>query len=137
MNLARARKASEPALGKVWGFIRSQPGLWSDGHNIFLYHHPTQPGAPILCDFGVEGHAHICSCGRGVRDRNVSGEAAAALSCWHGDYDRAPFEVAVERAKARNRIQHQVLFGGSGSSGSIPSRCSPRLMITGLHSSSN
>jgi hypothetical protein len=43
-----------PALGKVWEFIRSQPGLRTDGHNIFLYHHPTQPGAPILCDFGVE-----------------------------------------------------------------------------------
>src|SRR5882724_10258895 len=43
-----------PALGKVWEFIRSQPGLRTDGHNIFLYHHPPQPGAPILCDFGVE-----------------------------------------------------------------------------------
>ena len=35
-----------PALGKVWEFIRSQPGLWTNGHNIFLYHHPAQPGAP-------------------------------------------------------------------------------------------
>jgi hypothetical protein len=43
-----------PAVGKVWDFIRSQPGLWTDGHNIFLYHHPIQPDAPILCDFGVE-----------------------------------------------------------------------------------
>src|SRR5215469_1648429 len=43
-----------PALGKVWEFIRGQPGLRTDGHNIFLYHHPTQPDAPILCDFGVE-----------------------------------------------------------------------------------
>ena len=43
-----------PALDKVWEFIRSQPGLRTDGHNIFLYHHPTQPGAPILCDFGVD-----------------------------------------------------------------------------------
>ena len=43
-----------PAVGKVWDFVRSQPGLRTDGHNIFLYQHPTQPGAPILCDFGVE-----------------------------------------------------------------------------------
>src|ERR1035438_7140597 len=35
-----------PAVGKVWDFIRSQPGFWTDGHNIFLYHHPKQPGAP-------------------------------------------------------------------------------------------
>src|SRR6202030_2618736 len=31
-----------PALGKVWEFIRSQPGMRTDGHNIFLYHHPIQ-----------------------------------------------------------------------------------------------
>jgi len=36
-----------PALGKVWEFIRPQPDLWTRGHNIFLYHHPTQPGALI------------------------------------------------------------------------------------------
>jgi hypothetical protein len=46
--------AWKPALDKVWEFIRRQPGLRTDGHNIFLYHHPMQPGAPILCDFGVE-----------------------------------------------------------------------------------
>ena len=40
--------AWEPAIGKVWRFIRSQAGLWADGHNIFLYHHPTRPGAPII-----------------------------------------------------------------------------------------
>ena len=43
-----------PALDKVGEFIRSQPGLRTDGHNIFLYHHQTKAGAPILCDFGVE-----------------------------------------------------------------------------------
>jgi hypothetical protein len=43
-----------PALGKVWDFIRSHPGLWTDGHNVFLYHHSKQPGAAIVCDFGVE-----------------------------------------------------------------------------------
>jgi hypothetical protein len=36
-----------PALGKVWEFISSEPGLRTDGHNIFLYHHPQQPGAPM------------------------------------------------------------------------------------------
>src|SRR5216683_643945 len=46
--------AWRPALDKVWEFIRSQPGLRTDGHNIFLYNHATEPGAPILCDFGVE-----------------------------------------------------------------------------------
>src|ERR1700758_3356636 len=43
-----------PALGKVWDFIRSQPGLWTTGHNVFLYHHPKESSGPTLCDFGVE-----------------------------------------------------------------------------------
>ena len=48
-----------PALGKVWDFIRSQPGLRTDGHNIFLYHHPAQPGVPITVRLRRRGHAHI------------------------------------------------------------------------------
>jgi hypothetical protein len=32
------------ALGRVWEFIRSRPGLRTDGHNIFLYHHPIKLG---------------------------------------------------------------------------------------------
>src|SRR2546423_11580769 len=46
--------AWRPALDTVWEFIRSQPGLRTDGHNLFLYHHPSQSGGPILRDFGVE-----------------------------------------------------------------------------------
>src|SRR5215472_10067435 len=46
-----------PALGKVWDFIRRQSRLWTNGHNIFLYHHPTRPSGPILRDFGdARGH---------------------------------------------------------------------------------
>ena len=36
--------AWRPALDKVWGFVRSQPRLQTDGHNIFLYHHPDATG---------------------------------------------------------------------------------------------
>ena len=48
-----------PALGKVWEFIRSQPGLWTDGHNIFLYHHPTAAGRADTVRLRRRGHAHI------------------------------------------------------------------------------
>jgi hypothetical protein len=50
-----------PALGKVWDFIRRQPGLRTDGHNIFLYHHPKQPGAPILCDLKIVIPQALCA----------------------------------------------------------------------------
>src|SRR5690349_10645797 len=36
--------AWRPALDKVWAFLRSQDGLWTGGHNIFIYRHPAQPG---------------------------------------------------------------------------------------------
>src|SRR5579863_9302680 len=68
-----------PALDKVWEFIRSQPGLRTDGHNIFLYHHPTQPGAPILCDFGVEVTRTFETAGEVYATETPAGEAAVAV----------------------------------------------------------
>ena len=62
-TLAAVRREVEPdqvgsvwgsAVGLIWDFLRSHPGLWTDGHNIFVYHHPKHPDAPLSCDFGVE-----------------------------------------------------------------------------------
>jgi len=75
-----------PALGKVWEFIRSQPGLRTDGHNIFLYHHPTQPGAPILCDFGVEVTRTFETVGEVYATETPGGVAAIAVH--RGPYNR-------------------------------------------------
>src|ERR1700730_8787050 len=68
-----------PALGKVWEFIRSQPGLRTDGHNIFLYHHPKQPRALILCDFGVEVTRTFETAGEVYATETPGGEAAVAV----------------------------------------------------------
>ena len=46
--------AWRPALDEVWAFLRRHHGLRTDGHNIFVYHHPVRPGAPMEVDFGVE-----------------------------------------------------------------------------------
>ena len=75
-----------PALGKVWDFLRSQPGLRTDGHNIFLYHHPAQPGAPIVCDFGVEVTRTFETAGEVSATETPAGEAAFAVH--RGPYDR-------------------------------------------------
>src|SRR5579864_3490266 len=75
-----------PAVGKVWDFIRSQPGLWTDGHNIFLYHHSNRPGAPILCDFGVEVTRAFETAGEVYATGTPGGEAAVAVH--RGAYDR-------------------------------------------------
>jgi effector-binding domain-containing protein len=75
-----------PALGKVWDFIRSQTSLWTNGHNIFLYHHPTRPGAPILCDFGVEVTREFETAGEVFATETPAGEAAVAIH--RGPYGR-------------------------------------------------
>jgi GyrI-like small molecule binding domain len=75
-----------PALDKVWDFIRSQRGLWTDGHNIFLYHHSKQPGAPILCDFGVEVTRTFATAGEVYATETPGGEAAVAVH--RGPYNR-------------------------------------------------
>jgi effector-binding domain-containing protein len=75
-----------PALDKVWNFIRSQPGLWTTGHNVFLYHHPKEAGAPILCDFGVEVTRTFETAGEVYATETPEGEAAVAVH--RGPYDR-------------------------------------------------
>src|SRR6202023_26972 len=74
-----------PALGKGWAFIRSHPGLGAGGHNI-LSHHPTQPGAPILCDFGVEVTRTFETAGEVYATETPGGEAAIAVH--RGPYNR-------------------------------------------------
>jgi effector-binding domain-containing protein len=75
-----------PALAKVWDFIRSQPGLWTEGHNIFLYHHPQESGALILCDFGVEVVRTFPTAGEVYATETPAGEAAIAVH--RGPYNR-------------------------------------------------
>ena len=80
------RAAWKPALDKVWEFIRTQPGLRTDGHNIFLYHRPIEPGAPILCDFGVEVTRSFETAGEVYATETPGGEVAVAVH--RGPYNR-------------------------------------------------
>ena len=78
--------AWKPALDKVWDFLRSRPGLRTGGHNIFVYHHPAQPAAPILCDFGVEVTRTFETTGEVYATETPAGEAAVAI--YRGPYHR-------------------------------------------------
>ena len=91
-----------PAVGKVWNFIRSQPGLWIDGHNIFVYHNPKRRGAPILCDFGVEVTRTFETAGEVYATETPGGEAAVAVH--RGVYSRMNEAYdAIEKWMAANR----------------------------------
>ncbi len=43
----------KPASNNVWEFLRGQPGLRTDGHNIFVFTIPNTR-CTAVCDFGVE-----------------------------------------------------------------------------------
>ncbi len=91
-----------PAVGLVWDFIRSQPGLWTDGHNVFLYHHSNESGAPIRCDFGVEVTRTFESNGDVYATETPAGEAVVAVH--RGPYDRMHEAYnAIDKWMAANR----------------------------------
>lgn len=70
---------ARPALDQVWTFLRAQPGLRTDGHNIFLYGHPKQRGEPMDVDFGVEVAREFEPTGEIRPVRTPAGEVATAL----------------------------------------------------------
>jgi len=74
------------ALDQVWKFLRTQPGLRIDGHNIFLYHHPPARNLPMDVDFGVEVTRGFEPPGEVHPAETPAGEAATALHV--GGYDR-------------------------------------------------
>ena len=97
-----------PALGLVWPFIRSQPGLWRGGHNVFVYHEASEAGAPLVCEFGVEVTRTFETTGEVYATTTPSGEAAVAVH--RGPYDRLnDAYVALEKwmaANGRERAGH-------------------------------
>ena len=78
--------AWRPALDKVWEFLRTQPGLHTDGHNVFLYHHPARRDLPMDVDFGVEVVRAFESAGEVFATETPAGEAVVAVHA--GAYDR-------------------------------------------------
>jgi effector-binding domain-containing protein len=83
---AASELAWKPALDKVWEFLRSQPGLRTDGHNVFLYHHPARRDQPMDVDFGVEVSRAFESAGEVFAAETPAGMVAVAVH--RGAYDR-------------------------------------------------
>src|SRR5580658_9469914 len=77
--------AWKPALDQVWEFLRTQPGLRTDGHNVFLYHHPARRDLPMDVDFGVEVGRAFEPQGEVHAVETPAGEAAVSVHV--GSYD--------------------------------------------------
>ncbi|HLJ79633.1 MAG TPA: GyrI-like domain-containing protein [Acidobacteriaceae bacterium] len=86
IRIPEIRHAWKPALDQVWDFLRKHPGLRTDGHNIFLYHHPAQRDLPMEIDFGVEIVRSFEPHGEVFPTQTPAGEVATTLHI--GPYER-------------------------------------------------
>jgi len=76
--LGQVAGAFREPLDQVWAFLRTQPGLVSGGHNVFLYEHPARRGAPMTVHFGVEVARDFAAAGEVQAVRTPAGEVATA-----------------------------------------------------------
>jgi effector-binding domain-containing protein len=86
VRIGEVSTAWKPALDQVWAFLRRHEGLRTDGHNIFLYHHPAQREDPMDVDFGVEVGAPFEGEGEVAFARTPAGQVARTVHA--GPYDR-------------------------------------------------
>ncbi len=101
--LGGVQTAWRPALDKVWAFLRTHPGLRTDGHNVFLYHHPSRRDLPMGVDFGVEVTRAFEPDGEVYTTETPAGMVAVAVHV--GAYERMKETHAASRAghEAGNR----------------------------------
>src|SRR5580692_9780664 len=90
------RRVFKPALDLVWAFLGKHPGLRTDGHNVFLYHHTNQSEAGMPIDFGVEVTRRFEPEGEIRCVETPGGEAAALVH--RGPYRELPSAHAALRA---------------------------------------
>jgi len=86
VRFGQVGSAWRPALDQVWAFLRQNPGLRTDGHNIFLYQHPAMGESTMVVDFGVEVTRSFPQSGEVFSTETPAGKAAAALHV--GPYER-------------------------------------------------
>jgi len=86
IRIPEIRHVWKPALDQVWDFLRKNPGLRAEGHNIFLYHHPAQRDLPMEIDFGVEVVRSFEPHGEVFPTQTPAGEVATTLHI--GPYER-------------------------------------------------
>jgi effector-binding domain-containing protein len=96
--------AWRPALDQVWRFLAQHPGLRSDGHNIFLYHHPASRGEPMEIDFGVQVTRAFAKEGEVFAAETPAGRVASAVHV--GPYERmGEAHDAIHAWAAANKVK--------------------------------
>ena len=103
------------ALDQVWAFLRSNPGLRSDGHNVFLYHHRSgHPASGMDVDFGVEVTRKFQPVGPIICVETPAGRAAVAVHRWCRDNGETigpySWEIYGDHADDESRLETTIVY---------------------------
>lgn len=103
VRMGQVGSAWRPALDQVWAFLRQNPGLRSDGHNIFRYHHPAKGESAMIVDFGVQVTRPFAKAGEVFSTEMPAGRVAAALHV--GPYEHmSETHTAIQSWMAANKL---------------------------------
>ena len=103
VRIGQVGSAWKPALDQVWAFLKLNPGLRTDGHNVFLYHHPASRQDPMNVDFGVEVTRTFERDGEVYPTKTSAGKVATALHI--GPYERmGETHQAIHTWAATNKL---------------------------------
>ena len=86
VRIGDVARAWKPALDIVWEFLHYNEGLWTKGHNCFLYHHPAAGEAAMMVDFGVQVIRPFQDAGEVVCTQTPAGEVV--LTTHIGSYGK-------------------------------------------------
>jgi len=120
-------EAWRPALDRVWAFLRSHDGLRTDGHNIFVYHHPARPGAPMEVDFGVEVSRAFAGEDGIVLAQTPAGTVASTVHLGRPDQLGRANAAIEEWCRANHRSLAGVSWEIYGDPGDDPARLEVRV----------
>jgi effector-binding domain-containing protein len=81
-------------LDEVWAFLRTAPGLRTDGQNVMLYRHEL-PGVEVAVEVGVQVTESFRTSGRVVPSTLPAAEAATTV------HAGTPAEVGAAHAAVR------------------------------------
>ncbi len=87
-------------LDEVWAFLRATPGLWTDGHNVFLYK-GNAGGVGLAVEVGVQVAGSFEAAGRVVPSRLPAGEAARTV------HSGPPAEIGAAHDAVRSWCSQQ------------------------------
>src|ERR1700761_7128573 len=102
VQIGQVATAWRAPLDLVWAFLRQNPGLRTDGHNIFLYHHPGKGESTLTVDFGVQVTRAFPQAGEVFATETPAGRVASTLHVGPYEHMRETHEVIQSWVRANH-----------------------------------